>query len=257
MGAGKIDIKLYERTYFYWDRPIDYVVDNSHVLQIYPILLPDSEIFMSCAELLAVDKNGIADTDVISMSYLQFMSERLLVDETAILRFAMICKLCFRKQFTIDKDEYNRYRLISLEDNDDIVISAKKFDDIRTLILHQNLIDYDDDYTDPELKLALAETDKLRGQNIADISIERKMAIITSHTGISKQQQMEMSLRSHSVLFREVCGEVEFDNTWLVALYAGETKNLDHWIFRKKHGRLDGYIMSADDFAQSAGQNVK
>lgn len=256
MAAKNLDISLYERTYFYWDKVVEYPLSDDITINIYPIMLADSEIFLNCAQLFAVNKNEIADAAIIQMSYLQFMTDKLLTDETNALRFVMLCKLCLHRQFNIESDEYGRCRLVSIEPNDGVIISSKKFDDIRSIILHQNLIDYDDDYTNPELKAALDEMKKLKGQNLEDISIERKIAIITAHTGINKQQQLQMSLREHSLLFREVCGEVDFDNTWLVALYSGEAKNLDHWIFRKKHGKLDGQIYAADKFAESAGMSV-
>ena len=90
-------------------------------------------------------------------------------------------------------------------------------------------------------------------------TIERKMAIITAHTGISKKEQMTMTLRSHSLLFEEVSGEVDFTTIRPVALFSGKGADMEHWIYRKKKNKFDKYITQVDDYAKSmgAGKNIK
>ena len=55
------------------------------------------------------------------------------------------------------------------------------------------------------------------------------------------------------MLFEEVYGEVEFETTRPILLYAGKGNEIDHWIFKKKKDKYDGYMMDADSYAQSMG----
>lgn len=131
------------------------------------------------------------------------------------------------------------------------MIHAKQFEDIRRIIMYQNILHYDDSYVDADLKKAMQETDELKNKNIVVPSVERKMAIITSHCGLSKLDQQKMTYRAHCVLFEEVCGEVEFTTVRPIALYGGQ--KIDHWIYKEKKGRFDGYIMEAGAYTGKFG----
>lgn len=97
--------------------------------------------------------------------------------------------------------------------------------------------------------------DELKNKGIEIPTLERKMAIITAHSGISKKEQMEMTYRSHTLLFEEVYGEVEFTTIRPIALYSGSGDKLDHWIFKKKKDKMEGYITNVDKYAQSMGSD--
>ena len=70
------------------------------------------------------------------------------------------------------------------------------------------LANFNDDYINPDLKKSMNEQDELKFKNIEIPSLERKIAIISSHTGILPKEQFDMTLRSHSLLFKEVASEV-------------------------------------------------
>ena len=105
----------------------------------------------------------------------------------------------------------------------------------------------------PEIKRMMAEVDAVKNVGIDPPNIERKMAIVTAHCGISKQEQMAMTYRSHCLLFEEVYGEVEFTTVRPIMLYAGKGNEVDHWIYKKKKDKFDGYIVDTDNYAQSMG----
>ena len=122
----------------------------------------------------------------------------------------------------------------------------------KKIILYQNLPNFDDEYINPELKANMEEYDRLKGKNIVQPTLERRMAIISAHTGISKAEQNAMTLRAHSSLFAEVVGEVEFSANKAIALYAGKGDNVQ-WIFQKAKGKYDEYITSVEKFNKSMG----
>ncbi len=250
MGA-KLNIDLYRRAYFYFDKPVDYAI-NDKILYIHPVLVKDSEIFLSSVSILDTDKNSSDSVEIIQMSYLDFIYKILFQDEINISRFINILRYCLY----IGNPEigYDENQKPFLKDKDTgIVIKSKDFENIRRLILYQNLVHYDDEYINPDLKEAIEGTNRLRNKNIEMPTIERKCAIITAHCGLPKKEQLEMTMRSHSMLFDEIYGEIEFTTTRPIALYAGKGKDIDHWIYRKKRNKLDGYITEKSTLVQQMG----
>ena len=84
--------------------------------------------------------------------------------------------------------------------------------------------------------------------------MERRIAIITSHCGISKSEQLSMSFRAHSILFQEVNNEVEYMCTKPIAIYGGKAEEVQ-WIFKKKKDKFSDYITSVEDYSKSMGGN--
>ena len=252
--AAAVDFKVLEKIYFQWDEPVDYLINDDVHLSIYPVMVKDSELFLACYDVISIDKDNIPDPKIISMPYLNFMADNLFKEQICIDKFVSLLRICLHwDNARITVDENGFYYLENMDGS--IRIDAKKFNEIRRIILYQNIIGYDDEYINPELKAAMAESDALRNRGIEFPSMERKMAIISSHTGITKKEQMEMTYRAHSLLFREVSGEVDFLASWPIFLYAGEANKHDHWIYKKAKGKLDGYITGVNEFAGKIGAN--
>ncbi len=250
--SANLNIELYKKAYFYFDKPVEYQLKDKKIIYIYPIIVKDSEIFLSSVSVISIDKNSSDSVEIIQMSYLDFIYKILFQDEINISRFINILRYCLH----IENPEigYDENQKPFLKDKDtDIVIKSKDFDNIRKLILYQNLVHYDDEYINPDLKEAIEGTNRLRNKNIEMPTIERKCAIITAHCGLSKKEQLEMTMRSHSMLFDEIYGEIEFTTTRPIFLYAGKGKDIDHWIYRKKRNKLDGYITEKSTLVQQMG----
>ena len=252
MGA-KLNLDLYRKAYFYFDLPVEYKIQEK-TLFIYPVSVKDSEIFLSSQSVISIDKNAADSVEVIQMTYLDFIYKVLFQDQVNISKFLNILKYCLHIENEAVEVGYDANNKPFLKDEDsDIEIKSKDFDNIRRIIMYQNLIHYDDEYVNPEIKKMMDEVDAVKNAGIDPPTIERKMAIITAHCGISKQEQMNMTYRSHSLLFEEVYGEVEFETTRPILLYAGKGNEIDHWIFKKKKDKMDGYVVDADSYAQSMG----
>ena len=254
MKAVSIDINLLARTYFYFDEPVIYKLDK-YDLQIFPITVKQSEFFLHSIGLFSVDKNSAPNVEIIQMSYLKFILSVLIpADETNLSKFTNLLSLCLHMEDPrIQVTNANKINLIEGEGK--YLINEQQFEDIRRIILYQNLIRYDDTYINPELKKAIQETDELKNKDIDYPNIERKMAIITAHTGLSKREQMNMTYRSHSLLFDEVYNEVDFTTIRPVVAFSGNDSKLEHWIFKKKKNKMDKYITQVDKYAQSMGSN--
>ena len=106
------------------------------------------------------------------------------------------------------------------------------------------------------MKKAINEKKELLSKGYALPTIERKIAIITAHTGIINKEQFKMSIRSHDLLFKEVVGEVNYQATKAISLYAGKADAIQ-WIYPKEKGKFDDYITSVEEYNKSFGGDGK
>lgn len=253
-----IDIDYLTKTYFYFDKPVNYQLNDGELL-IYPVQLQSTEIFLSSIGILNIDKNSIPDPKIIQMSYLQFLSEVIFFKnsptlKTNIQQLLNIFILCLKLK--APKIKYNEFKKPYIYDElTKLSITSKQFDEIRQIILYQNIPKYDDSYINPDFKKAMEEQNELKNKNIEIPSLERKIAIITAHSGLPKREQELMTYRSHCLLFDEVCGEVEFTTVRPVALFDNGGKNIEHWIYKNKKNKFDEYIKSVDSYTKSMGGN--
>lgn len=256
-----INLDLLSRSYFWIDKPVPYQIDMTHEIYITPIKVIDSEMFLSWIDILAVDKNAMPNPEYITMSYLEFLICVLILKNEEDMRrinslkLASIFKLCLgvENQISIKFNERNKPYLVY----GDIVIDSKHFDDIRRIILYQNLIHYNDEYVNPDVQQAMNELDEMRRKNIEYPSLERRIAIITAHSGLTKEVQLDMTYRSHSLLFEEVYGEVDYSTGRTAALigsmFSKQKTEIEDWIYKKKHGKYDNYFTDVNTYQQSMG----
>lgn len=250
----RYDIDLLKRTYFYFDKPVVYKLKDGKELLIHPVNLVDSEIFLSSVNILSIDKNSLASVEIIQMSYLDFICKALLFNEEVKTKVANILIICLKlnhPEIKVNK----KGRFFIYDKGLDVTIDGKDFDEIKRIIMYQNFSKYDETYIDPYLKQSMDEMDSLKNKGKEIPSLERKIAIISSHTGITKKEQESMTFRSHCLLFEEVCGEVEFTTIRPVALFNGKGNEMDHWIYKNSKGKFDDYITSVDSYTRSMGSD--
>lgn len=250
-----IDIEVLEKGYFYFDKPVPYKLSDTTYVDITPVSVYDSEVFLSSCDILQIDKNALNSVEIIQMSYLDFLLKVMLpTDKSGLLldKLSNIFRLCLgMKTWKLKVKEKQKLSIVAPDDS--FEITGKQFDDIKRIILYQNVPHYDDTYIDPDLKKMMGEVDRLKSQGISTPNLERRMAIITAHCGVNKQTLMQYTMRSLQLLFEECAGEVEFTTLRPIMLYAGKAKELEHWIYKKKKDRLDGYVTSVESYNKSMG----
>lgn len=250
-----IDIDVLEKGYFYFDKPVPYKLSDTTHVDITPVSVYNSEAFLSSCDILQIDKNALNSVEIIQMSYLDFLLKVMLpTDKSGLLldKLSNIFRLCLgMKTWKLKVKEKQKLSIVAPDDS--FEITGKQFDDIKRIILYQNVPHYDDTYIDPDLKKMMGEVDRLKSQGISTPNLERRMAIITAHCGINKQTLMQYTMRSLQLLFEECAGEVEFTTLRPIMLYAGKAKELEHWIYKKKKDRLDGYVTSVESYNKSMG----
>lgn len=257
MGA-ELNFNYLKEVYFAFGKNVPYFLKCGVELQIRPVLLENSLIFNMSYGILDIDKNASNNPDIISMPYLKFLLLEKMSDSYCKQQLFNICKLCldFNNPY-LKLDKNNRAVLYEIGEEGVILsITQKEFEDIKRIILYQNLPDYNDDYINPDLKKAMQEQDELKIKNIELPSLERKINIITSHTGISLKEQLGMTMRNHMLLFKEVVGEVNFQALKAISFYAGRSNEVQ-WIYPQKRGKFDEYVTSVEEYNKSFGGDGK
>lgn len=254
--AAKLNIDYLAQTYFYFDEPVPYKVVDDKEIMITPINVRESGLFLMCCDILNQDKDSAPSVEIIQMSYLEFILKVLLKDEANKFKFQTLLFLCLGlSKVGYAYDEKKKPFLFDVEKQ--IKITHKQFNDIRRIILYQNISDFSEQYISPDMKKAIAETNAFKNKDIEMPTTERKMAIITAHTGISKKEQMDMTFRSHELLFKEVVGEVEFSTSRTAVLFSKEAKNSSHWIYPKKKDKMQGYVTEIGELHSKLGGEGK
>ena len=219
-------------------------------------MVKDSMLFMASVDVLKIDKNSLGSVEAIQASYLKFLQKMIFPsNDIMVQKFLNILDLCLElKGIYLCNDEMER---TFIQTESGIVISAKEFDDITKIILYQNLPDYDDKYINPDIKKSMQEVDRLKNKDYESPDFERQIGIIESHTGILKEQLLKKTWRSFQILFREVCGEIEFYTTRPAAIAVGAGDKVDHYIFKKRKDKFDGYFVDMDKFSHEVtGQDA-
>ena len=251
-----VDIELLKLAYFALDEPVPYKLKTGQEILIKPIMVKDSMLFMASVDVLKIDKNSLGSVEAIQASYLKFLQKMIFPsNDIMVQKFLNILDLCLElKGIYLCNDEMER---TFIQTESGIVISAKEFDDITKIILYQNLPDYDDKYINPDIKKSMQEVDRLKNKDYETPDFERQMGIIESHTGILKEQLLKKTWRSFQILFREVCGEIEFYTTRPAAIAVGAGDKVDHYIFKKRKDKFDGYFVDMDKFSHEVtGQDA-
>lgn len=245
-----LNIDFLQKAYFPFDKPVPYKIGDK-TIDITPIMLEKSEMFLASINILQIDKNSAPAVEIIQMSYLEFLGKIVAAeDEMFEDKMANILKYCCGiDNWYIGID--NRQKVVLVDETHDIIIKPKQFDDITKIILYQNILHYDDSYVNPEFKKMMDRVDSVRNFNKELPTLERKMYIITAHTGIRKKEQLQMTFREHQGIFEEVCGEIDFETTRAYSLFGGH--EVEHWIYRNKKGKYDKYITSMGKYKSSFG----
>lgn len=252
-----VDLEYLRRAYFWLDEPVEYNLKNK-AIYIRPIMLRESELFLQSYDVIAIDKNSLPDPKFISMPYLKFLLGVLLQGPTGdqVLQ-KLVNILCLSLGWRHPAYKIVNDKFVLYDPEEDVELTQKQFDEIRRIILYQNILHYDDEYVNPDVKKAMADVDAIRNRGKEIPDTERKIAIISAHTGITKKDQLAMTFRAHTALFEEVTGEVEFDTVRPVSILAGmfdkKNKPIDHWIFKPTKSKYDGYFVSDSDYHKSMG----
>lgn len=254
-----VDIDYIKRKYFYKNKPVEYKLRCNKIIKIYPVLVEDYDIFEENYDILTKMKNEINSPEIIRMSYLQFIIEFLIKqDEIYKYKLYNIINLCLKEDdISVGYDKNKLVLVISKNDIVEYKINHKDFDDIKKIILYQNLINYDDTYISKDIRNVIEEYYKAKNGDIVELSLEDKMAFLGNNCGFSYDEMLKMSYREFSNRFdwaveemdykinktAEMSGNVQFD------------RKIEHLIYKKKKNKLEQFFVDKDKFTDKINKS--
>lgn len=201
------DIKKY-RQYLECDEPIPY-----KGIVIYPVKIKDYSKFLFAANCLNIDKDMLSP-EIAAMSYIDFLTMLMVTQEHGdkmMSDFATLAKLCFHldiKDFNFNVEEDNHSVFVVGKN----VFKKKEFDEIRRIILYQNIPGFDDSYVDPELAKALDEERELRSRKsgVSKRTFEDQIAALSVLTGFTFDYIYSMPIRRFFVTLDKAISRMEY-----------------------------------------------
>ena len=176
---------------FIFDEPVDY-----KGLKIYPVRLKDYIHFNFAVECLLIDKNSMPDIDIISMGYMDYLLKYSTDENRYIQMLAGLIYICMKTDVDNIKfkvDENNKYVLSIL----DVEITSNDFDEIKNIILEQNLVDVPDYSIQKEIRDKIEEGKKLRIKIAKNkpASFEDQIVSLSIAGGLPLENIYEMTYR--------------------------------------------------------------
>lgn len=250
-----INIENLELMYFSNCKPVPYKLKCGVEILIHPILVEDWGLFERALEVLKIEKNEINDPKIVTMSYLDFIINiiKSADDEMFKERLGYIIFQSLKEQYMSFEISNGKNVLAIDDENGDIkyYITSKDFDDIKSIILHQNLHDYDDRYFDPVLRKAILAYNKSKNKNSVAPTLELQKVFVISKTGMSMERINKMTYRTFMQVYNfNVKSDIYMSSYIIKASTKYDIKEeVIHPIFEKPRDVLDEIFIDADSFA--------
>ncbi len=250
------DVKSFVKRYAAFDEPIPF-----KGLLIYPILLKQYYDFKVSYDILCIEKDKIPNPKIISMKYLDFIFSVVALDTNFVDEKhdftkgkynieKLILILCLSLHVVADDIRIimsnGHYKLII----NSIEINSDDFDDFRRIILYQNLIDYNEEFVNPEVKEAMNEYYRSKNKGIVMPTLEDKMSVISAVNGLSKKDFIEMTIREFDMIFEKCVDLVDY-KIYKTAESSGNVKfetPIEHWVYHKPTDLYAKVFSSYDTF---------
>lgn len=255
-----VNIEELTETCFANDEPVLYHLKCNEDILIEPIKVKDWQKFANCLNILLMEKDECGSAEIIRMTYLEYLIllsskySDLLDKLGVILRYSLNAKY-------MQIGEYLGKTAIGIYDKEEILkymITSKEFDDIKKIILFQNIYDYDDRYVSPDVKELYQEYIKAmsNGSSQVEPTMERKKIYVISKTGIKMSELNDMSYRIFSQLYMSsVNTDLYFARKLIQASEKYEVKeDVMYPLFEKEKDKYDGLFLSKDAVSNKLGK---
>lgn len=263
----KKQLEQYEKYYFVNSEPIPFKVkDNDYVLHIRPVTVSMYPFYHDSVGILTIDKNRISDAKIISMSYLQYLVDVVIPQDTedntyqrALVTILNI-SLGDEYKYTVGHFE-NEKVYLGVYQNDELLcrITAKEFDRISEIILYYNDRDYDGNDISEDMRKAMEDYYSLKFKDNYIPTLEEKKAFVSFKSGLTLKEINDMSYRFFDIVYRH-CYDVDLFFSQKIIQASEKYKVNDNEIvyplFKKKSGKFD-FLQDADAFEKKVSAAAK
>lgn len=235
--------------------------------QVHSIKIKDWYDVAGFVYLLEQDKNILGQIEYISMSNLRFFLFMAMIDDEHINQFYKLLKLALDledddviKVCMTDNSEYLKIgkSIGKTRDNQDIIndstakiIKAEDFDEIRRIILFQNILDYTDEYVDPDVKKKTEEYFRLKNKG-KSISLEHKIICLQMKTGMTTEAIGNLTVRNFQLLFGVMVDESDYTALRMAEANGVKFKTpLEHWAYHERKNKYEEAFCDAEAFKKT------
>lgn len=253
----------YDRYYFAKSEPVPYKLNCEYIVKIYPILVKDWEDFEDCMDIFMIDKNSVPDPNVIQMNYITYLKKiqfeltnnvgNVTYGQIQSSKFSTIMQMCLKEDYVcIEYDKGKCVVVICENKNNEFIVKAKissrEFEEIKNIILFQNIRDYDDRKLDPKVEKMYNDFLKLKNGDFYSPNIEEQKEYVISKIGWSEEKIDNLTYRRFKGIFECLIGEsMYFGNKFIEASYKYQCDNIrNYFLFEKKKDKYDGFIVDGD-----------
>lgn len=220
-------------------------------LLIYPVKVLDYLNFHIAINCLAIDKNKIPNPKIISMSYLDFLFHLIETDLNGKFYAQMLIEifnLCIKNEnqnLQYFRDTNGKINLVLsinvsiIENNEEkivkkeFIINKNDFDEIKKIILYQNIPCYDDTYIDPKVEQALQEAQEFMNKNKKKIcSLEDQIICVLISTPLNQEKIYNLTIRKFSKILERVDYKLHYSIYKQVEMsgMVSFKEEIDHWM---------------------------
>lgn len=125
------------------------------------------------------------------------------------------------------------------------------FDEIKNIILFQNIPDYDDTYIDPKVEAALKEAEDFMHRNKSKTaSLEDQMVCVLISTALSTEQIHNLTIRKFTKILQRVDHKLHYE-IYKTAECSGMVTfkdGVEHWLSEIKRNKYSDVIVNSDDY---------
>jgi len=233
--------------YYIYDSPVPY-----KTLKFHPARMREYLQFFTVAQVLLLDKNSVPDAKIISMSYLEYIFHVANEDNFYMTFLDGLLRICLKaenERIEYLLDQKGKPLLKIGEDT----FNNEDFEEIRTIIIEQNLLSPPDDTIQKSLRDSMEEAERLRrkisGNKTA--GIEDQMVAVMISTGLSMEDVYNLSVRKFIKALERVDHKLHYE-IYLSASMSGfvtfKDKNaIKHWLSDLRKDKLAG-LMEYDEF---------
>ena len=264
-----VNINALKEIYFASDEPVPYRLkyDDTEI-KIRPIKVRNWAEFSSCLDCLTFDKAELNDVDIIRMSYLEFIFHMHINNNEIInlYKLSTIIKYSLGEQL-ISVEDYNGKMCLAILDestkqeingevraNIKYYINQKEFEDIKKIILFQNISDYDDIEVSPDIKRIMNDYYSLTSSGVSHATMEEKIAFVGNSSGLQKKEILDMTYRDFDIRFNLLIDEIEYKINKSAELDGVKFKEkIEHFMFKKKKDKLSQFFVDSTDLGEKIG----
>ena len=248
------NIKEYVDKYVALQKPVPL-----YNLQIKPVLVRDFFQFNNAKDVLNIEKNKIPNIEIIQMTYLRFLLTIMIEQDGFKEDFLTILALSLGVKYDATKrnpsfepneiltqqtrkDESEvwingwdvRFRVsddrvvLCLYDDEDLVeIDDAQFDELRKVILLQNIYKYDDTEMSDDFRRVVEEYYRLKNKDIVLPTLEDRLMAVCVSSAYKLEELYTMPLRLFDALLEYSVDKLEYQvNKLIVYLATGKVAGL-------------------------------